>query len=378
MQMRKIEKLGITVSALGYGCMRFPMKTTDEGEFVDESISTPSIRYAIDHGVNYIDTAYVYSGQKNEMAVAHALRDGYRDKVYLATKLPTWACNVPEDMDRLLDEQCRNLETDHIDFYLIHSLNGDSWKKMESLGVCDFLDRAKASGRIRYACFSFHDRYEVFEKILTSYDWDMCQLQFNYMDVENQAGLRGVKLAGERGVPVVVMEGLLGGKLAKAPDNVQALYDAFPVKRSPVEWAFRWLCNFPEVATVLSGMTNPEMTAENIDIFERCKVGDMTEEELCLIDKVRDAYNSRTKIGCTGCRYCMPCPNGVDIPRIFAIWNDLSLYGHGSMQGSGAYKRLIEKECGADRCVGCGQCENICPQHLSIIEKLAEADREMR
>ena len=218
----------------------------------------------------------------------------------------------------------------------------------------------------------------MFEKILTSYDWDMCQLQFNYMDVENQAGLRGVKLAGERGVPVVVMEGLLGGKLAKAPDNVQALYDAFPVKRSPVEWAFRWLCNFPEVATVLSGMTNPEMTAENIDIFERCKVGDMTEEELCLIDKVRDAYNSRTKIGCTGCRYCMPCPNGVDIPRIFAIWNDLSLYGHGSMQGSGAYKRLIEKECGADRCVGCGQCEGICPQHLSIIEKLAEADREMR
>lgn len=379
MQMRKMEKLGITTSALGYGCMRFPMIQMPEGYVVDESISTPSIRYAIDHGVNYIDTAYVYTGQKNEMAVAHALRDGYRDKVYLATKLPTWECKKPEDMERLLDEQLRNLETDHIDFYLLHSLDAESWEKMKSFDALAFLDRAKASGKIRYACFSFHDSYDVFASILNAYDWDMCQLQFNYMDEHNQAGVRGVQLAGEKNIPVVVMEGLLGGKLAKAPDNVQALYDAFPIKRSPVEWAFRWIGSYPQVATILSGMTDPEMTAENMEIMERCTVGAMTEDELALIEQVREAYNSRTKIGCTGCRYCMPCPNGVNIPRTFSVWNSVSLYGRdSSLSGHDAYRQQVEHGNGAEKCIGCGKCEEVCPQKLSIVEKLAEADSDLR
>ncbi|MGN1347235.1 MAG: aldo/keto reductase [Eubacteriales bacterium] len=378
MKYRKMGKLGIEVSAFGVGCMRFPMIKNEKGEnVVDESVSTPVIRHAIDSGVNYVDTAYVYSEQKNETALAHALRDGYRDKVYVATKLPTWACNTREDMDRLLNEQLANLETDHIDFYLVHSLGLGSWRKVRDLGIREFLDEAKASGKIRYACFSFHDNYDAFIEIIDSYDWDMCQIQFNFMDIENQATIRGLQYAGKKNIPVVIMEGLLGGKLANAPDNVQALYDAFPVKRSPVEWAFRWICNHPEVATVLSGVTDMRQCDDNLAIFDRCEIGCMTEEEEALISKVRDAYNSRTKVGCTGCRYCMPCPNEVDIPRIFATWNDLNLYGM-KLKENGRYKRIIADGHSAEKCVACGACEGVCPQHLDIIEKLKQADEEMR
>ena len=378
MQYRKFGKLGIEVSAFGMGCMRFPMKTTENGErYVDESISTPIIRHAIDCGVNYVDTAYVYSDKRNELAVGHALTDGYRDKVYLATKLPTWECHTYEDMDRLLDEQLANLGTDRIDFYLVHSLSRDSWQKIRDLGVRDFLDKAKASVKIKYACFSFHDNYETFIDIIDSYDWDMCQIQFNFMDIENQATIRGLEYAGKKNIPVVIMEGLLGGKLAKAPDNVQALYDAFPIKRSPVEWAFRWICNHPEVGTVLSGVTSMEQCDDNLAIFGKCETGVMSADEEKLIADVREAYRSRTKIGCTGCAYCMPCPNGVDIPRVFRIWNDLFLYNE-RLDGNGAYKRLVNDGHDATKCLECGACEGVCPQHLPIIEKLREADGEMR
>jgi len=377
MKMRKMGKLGIEVSPFGMGCMRFPMTTVDGVEVVDESVSTPAIRYAIDHGVNYMDTAYVYSGQKNEEALGHALRDGYREKVYVATKLPAWCCETREDMDRILAESMARLETDYIDFYLVHSLNKSSWEKMRDLGVLEFLDKAKADGRIRYAAFSFHDKLEVFEEILNAYDWDMCQIQLNFMDIHNQAGLEGLKMAGEKNIPVVIMEGLLGGKLAKAPDNVQALYDSYPVKRSPVEWAFRWLVNFPQVATVLSGVTDLEMTRDNLEIFGRCDVGIMTDEEQALIDRVREAYLSRTRIGCTGCRYCMPCPNEVNISGIFSVWNNLSLYGQ-TLAGNGRYAKIVGDGQGADKCIGCGACEGVCPQHLPIMEALQQADADMR
>ena len=379
MQYRKIEKLGIEVSAFGVGCMRFPMKKLEDGtDVVDESISTPAIRHAVDSGVNYIDTAYVYSGgRKNEIAVGHALRDGYREKVYIATKLPTWPVKTKDDMWRILDESLEDLETDHIDFYLLHALNKGSWEKVRDLGALDFLEEAKAKGKIRYACFSFHDGYEAFEEIINAYDWDMAQIQFNYMDVENQAGLKGVKLAGEKGIPLVIMEGLRGGKLAFAPDNVQAMYDAFPVKRSPVEWGFRWLCDFPQVATVLSGVTNMEQTEDNLAIFDRCTVGAMTDEEKALMDSVREAYLSRTKVGCTGCRYCMPCPNDVEIPRIFSIWNNRFQFNE-PLKGNWDYKRRIDEGHDASKCVECGACEAVCPQQLNIIELLKQADEEMR
>ena len=379
MQYRKIEKLGIEVSAFGVGCMRFPMKKLEDGtDVVDEAISTPAIRHAIDSGVNYIDTAYVYSGgRKNEIALGHALRDGYREKVYVATKLPTWPVKTKDDMWRILGESLEDLETDHIDFYLLHALNKGSFEKMRDLGALDFLDEAKAQGKIRYACFSFHDGYEAFEEIINAYDWDMAQIQFNYMDVENQAGLRGVKLAGEKGIPLVIMEGLRGGKLATAPDNVQAVFDEFPVKRSPVEWGFRWLCDFPQIATVLSGVTNLEQTENNLEIFDRCTVGAMTDEEKALMDRVREAYLSRTKVGCTGCRYCMPCPNDVEIPRIFSIWNNRFQFNE-PMKGNWDYKRRIDEGHDASKCVECGACEAVCPQQLNIIELLKQADAEMR
>ncbi len=376
MKYRHNDKLGIDFSAFGVGCMRFPMKEIDGVNKVDEEISTPIIRHAIDNGVNYIDTAYVYSDRHNEEAVAHALRDGYRDKVYLATKLPTWAVSTREDMDRLLDEQLANLETDRIDFYLVHSLGKSEWEKMRDLGVREFLDLAKASGKIKYACFSFHDSYEVFIDIIDSYDWDMCQIQYNYMDIENQATKNGLEYAGSKGIPVVIMEGLLGGKLANAPENVKALFDGYPVKRSPVEWAFRWICNHPEVATVLSGVTTMEQCDDNLAIFDRCEVGIMDETEEKLISDVREAYKSRTKVGCTGCNYCMPCPSGVEIPKIFRIWNKLFLYDE-KTAGNPRYGKVMEEGHGADKCVECGACEGICPQHIGIIDMLKTAHGEM-
>lgn len=379
MKYRKIPKLGIEVSAFGVGCMRFPMKKLEDGtEVVNEDISTPIIRHAIESGVNYFDTAYVYSGgKKNEIALGHALKDGYRDRVYIATKLPGSKCGSYEEMEATLNESLENLGTDHIDFYLMHALNGGKWRNAVEKGAIDLLNKAKADGRIKYACFSFHGNADEFIEIIDSYDWDMCQIQMNFMDINNQATLEGMRYAGKKGIPVVIMEGLRGGKLANAPDNVQALYDSFPVKRSSVEWAFRWLCNNPEIATVLSGVTSIEQCKDNIRIFEDCEVGCMTSEEEELIAKVRDAYNSRTKVGCTGCRYCMPCPNGVDIPRIFSTWNDAFLWGE-KLSGNGGYKHIINDGSDASKCVGCGACEGECPQQLGIIDFLKQADSEMR
>ena len=377
MKMRQFGKLGIERSAFGLGCMRWPMIEVDGKKVIDEKLAIDIVRTAIDGGVNYVDTAYVYSDTQNEAMLGKALRDGYREKVMIATKLPSMRCECKEDLQRFFDIQIAALETDCIDFYLVHNLNKNSWPKMRDFGVLEFLDKLKAQGKIKYACFSFHDNYDLFEEIINAYDWDMCQLQFNFMDINNQAGLKGVELAGSKGIPVVIMEGLLGGKLAKAPDNVQALYDAFPIKRSPVEWAFRWLCNFPQVATVLSGVTSIEQTLDNLRIFDTVEVGAMSEEELKLMDDVREAYLSRTKVGCTGCRYCVPCPQGVEIPRIFSTWNNAFQYGS-KLSGNGQYKRLIAENKDASQCVGCGACEAQCPQQIPIIEKLRQADEEMR
>jgi len=377
MNMRTFGKLGIQGSALGIGCMRFPMHEKDGKMVVNEELAQQIIHTAIENGVNYFDTAYVYSNQQNEGVLGRALAGGWREKVMIATKLPTWPCNTPEDMHRLFAEQLANLQTDYIDFYLVHSLNRGSWDKMKGLGIREFLDDLKAQGKIRYACFSFHDNYEAFEYILNDYDWDMTQIQFNFMDINNQAGLKGLQLAGEKGIPVVIMEGLLGGKLASAPDNVQALYDAFPVKRSPAEWAYRWLCNFPQVATVLSGVSDMAQTMDNIRIFSEAEANSFTAEELALIDQVREAYISRTKIACTGCRYCMPCPNEVDIPGIFAAWNRAFQY-KSNVSHNHEYGRMIRDGHDASKCIECGSCEEICPQHLNIIEMLKKADEEMK
>ena len=375
MKYREFGKLGIKGSAFGLGCMRFNGAASGDS-IIDEQKAIALIRRAIDGGVTYLDTAYVYLDKTSETVLGKALLDGYRDRVTIATKMPMEYVHNREEMQALLDEELTKLQTDHIDFYLMHGINREKWEYFKSIGADAFFEDMKRAGKIRYKCFSFHGPYEDFEYILQDYDWDMVQIQYNFMDVENQAGTKGLELAGRLGIPVVIMEGLLGGRLANAPDNVQALYDAFPVKRSPVEWAFRWLCNHPQIATVLSGCNEAGQIDDNLRIFDTVEPNIMSEDELRLIDDVRAAYVSRTRIGCTGCRYCMPCPNGVNIPGTFSAWNNVSLYGIDPRTDWG-FRMMLEKGETPDKCVGCGACEAACPQHLDIIESLQTAWKEL-
>ena len=375
MKYRSMGKLGIQASAFGLGCMRFN-GTASGDSVIDEQKAISLIRRAIDGGVTYIDTAYVYLNRTSEIVLGKALQDGYRDKVTIATKMPAEAVKDRASMEALLAEELGKLQTDHIDFYLMHGINREKWEYFKSIGAPAFFDDMKKEGKIRYKCFSFHGPYDQFEYILNDWDWDMVQIQYNYMDINNQAGTKGLELAGSKGIPVVIMEGLLGGRLANAPDNVQALYDSFPVKRSAVEWAFRWLCNHPEVAVVLSGCNEAEPIDENLRIFDTVEPGIMSGEELQLMENVRAAYISRTKIGCTGCRYCMPCPNGVNIPGVFSVWNNVSLYGV-DPKADWQFRMIKDKGNGADNCVSCAACEAACPQHLNIIESLASAWSEL-
>ena len=371
MKYRTMRKLGIQASAFGLGCMRFNGKPSGDS-IIDEQKAISLIRKAIDGGVTYLDTAYVYLGKTSEIVLGKALLDGYRDRVTIATKMPMEAVKDRASMEALLEEELRKLQTDHIDFYLMHGINKEKWEYFKSIGAPEFFEDMKKAGKIRYKCFSFHGPYDQFEYILNDWDWDMVQIQYNFMDINNQAGTKGLELAGSKGIPVVIMEGMLGGRLANAPDNVQALYDAFPVKRSAVEWAFRWLCNHPAVSVVLSGCNEAEQIEENLRIFDTVDTGIMSPEELKLIDDVREAYISRTKIGCTGCRYCMPCPNGVNIPGIFSAWNNVSLYNVDPSTDWNV-RNIREHDNGADKCIACGACEAACPQHLDIISSLQSA-----
>ena len=375
MKYRTMGKLGIQASAFGLGCMRFNGEANGDST-IDEQKAIGLIRKAIDGGVTYLDTAYVYLDKTSEIVLGKALQDGYREKVMIATKMPMEYVHNREEMQALLDSELKKLQTDHIDFYLMHGINREKWEYFKSIGAPEFFNDMKKEGKIRHKCFSFHGPYDDFEYIIKDWDWDMVQIQYNFMDIYNQAGTKGLELAGSLGIPVVIMEGMLGGRLAKAPANVQALYDAFPVKRSAVEWAFRWLCNHPEVSVVLSGCNEAEQIDQNLKIFDTVDTGIMTEEELKLIDDVRAAYISRTKIGCTGCRYCMPCPNGVNIPGVFSAWNNYSLY-ETDPKTDWNMNMIRENDSGADKCVACGACEAACPQHLSIIESLQEAWKEL-
>lgn len=378
MQYRKFGKLGFDVSAFGLGCMRLPLKLLADGKTeygqIDEEKAIAMIRYAIDHGVNYVDTAYTYHEENSERVVGKALKDGYRGRTMLATKLPVWKAEKTEDFERMLDEQLDKLQTDHIDFYLLHTLNREIWSKAKTMGVLDFLDRVKASGKIKYACFSFHDQLDVFKEIINSYDkWDMCQVQFNILDEHKQAGIEGIEYAASRGIPVVIMEPLRGGSLANVSNDIKAIWDKAGMERSHIEWAFRWICNHPEVTVVLSGVSTMEQLKDNIRIFENALPNSMSEQELAIVNEVQKCYKSRIKVGCTGCRYCMPCPSGVDIPDIFGRYDDAMLFD--TLEDHRVkYKRsIIGKGKDPSQCAECGHCESVCPQHISIIEKLKEA-----
>ena len=325
MQYRKFGKLDWKPSALGFGAMRLPIIDDDRTQ-IDEPEATKMIRYAIDHGVNYVDTAYNYHRGNSELFLGHALQGGYREKIRLATKQLPLEIETADDFDRLLDEQLERLQTDHVDFYLLHGMNAMWWPRMRDLGVLDWAEGAIADGRIGHLGFSFHDEFPVFQEIVDVYDWTFCQIQHNYIDIEHQAGTEGLKYAASRGLAVVVMEPLLGGWLARAPQSVQELWDTAPTPRTPAAWGLQWLWNQPEVSVVLSGMSTMQQVEENVASASASEVGILTTEELALVDRVREAYRELRPIPCTECGYCMPCPNGVDIPYNFMLFNDGAMH----------------------------------------------------
>ncbi|HET91396.1 MAG TPA: aldo/keto reductase [Chloroflexi bacterium] len=365
MQYRNFGTLDWQVSALGFGCMRFPTGGQDPKE-IDEPEAARMLRYAIDQGVNYLDTAYPYHGGRSESFVGEALRDGYREKVRLATKLPSWKVETSADFDRYLNEQLERLQTGHIDFYLLHALKKKWWYTLRDLGVREWAEGAMADGRIGHLGFSFHDEYEVFEEIVDSYDWTLCQIQYNYMDIEHQAGTRGLRYAASKGLAVVIMEPLLGGRLVAPPESIQALWDTAAQERSPVAWALHWLWQQPEVSVVLSGMSTFEQVEQNVVVAASAMVGGLKPEELALVDRVRDAYQELCPIPCTQCGYCMPCPNEVDIPRNFEAYNQGRMYEKPDLARR-SYE-WISEENRASACVQCGECEEKCPQRIPISE----------
>lgn len=366
MQYRRFGRLDWQGSALGFGCMRLPTVGGDRSQ-IDEALATRMVRYAIDNGVNYLDTAYPYHGGESERFLGRALQDGYREKMRLATKLPVRMVERTEDFDRFLNEQLSKLQTEQIDYYLFHGLRAPRWQTVQELGLLREAERALADGRIRYLGFSFHDSFELFKEILDSYDgWTFCQFQYNYMNEEYQAGTAGLEYAASKGLATVIMEPLLGGKLANPPAPVQALWDSASQQRSGVEWALQWLWNKPEVSVVLSGMSAMAHVEENVASAERSGVGLLGEEELALVEQVRQQYEALCPIPCTGCGYCMPCPNGVDIPRVFATFNNGVMY-NAFDEARHRYVRMSE-ESRASACIACQQCEDLCPQDIPISE----------
>ena len=367
MKYRKFGKLDWQVSALGFGAMRLPVIDRNPNN-IDEPLAISMMRYAFDHVVNYVDSAYGYHGGNSERVVGKALKDGYREKVKIATKFPLWMLKTADDYDRALDEQLKKLETNKIDFYLFHGLAKSRWGTVLELKVLDRAERAVADGRIGHIGFSFHDNYEALKEILDGYDnWTMCQVQYNYMDIDIQAGTKGVEYAGKKGVAVVVMEPLRGGRLSNPPEPVTKVWEDFKPKRSAVEWALQWVWNQPEITLALSGMSTMEQVVETVEIAGRSGVGILKKKDLAMYDRIRDAYKGLCPIPCTACRYCMPCPNGVDIPQNFQIYNEAIMYNQPQM-GRAQYRggRGMTADQQADKCIDCSSCVELCPQQIDV------------
>lgn len=382
MLYREIKKNGDKLSVLGFGCMRLPQKKGIPGDgIIDEARATKQLQTAIDRGVNYFDTAMPYHMGASEPFLGKVLTGGYREKIKIATKLPHWSVNMPKDMDSLLKSQLKRLNTGQVDYYLVHGLDGTSWEKMEKLGVCEFLDRSKVNGLIANAGFSFHGNRESFEKIVDSYDWDFCQIQYNYLDQQNQAGTKGLKYAASKGLGVIVMEPLRGGLLGrKTPPEITKIWKEAEKQRTPAEWGLRWVWNHPEVTVVLSGMNEESHIEENIDISSNATPNSLSEDEMKLIKRVAHQYRSLMKAGCTGCHYCMPCASGVNIPTCFELYNHLHMFGDANWVKLNYIARvggLFASPHKASQCEQCGECEDACPQKLPIQDLLKEVAAEM-
>lgn len=371
MEKRKLEKLGVETSLLGFGCMRFPV--TPEGK-IDENLAEQMLDKAIAAGVNYIDTAYPYHNGESEPFVGKALKKYDRNSFYLATKLPLWFVHSVADAERIFQEQLERLQTGYIDFYLMHAVNKSRWDEMLKLGVVDYLEQLKKEGKIRYLGFSFHDSYQVFEEVLNYRDWDFCQIQFNYMDEDEQAGMKGYKLAEEKQVPLVIMEPIKGGTLATFGEDLTARFRALDPEASTASYALRWVGSLPGVKVILSGMSTMEQVEDNLKTFGDFKA--LSEKEYETIDEVVKTLKSRVQNGCTGCRYCMPCPAGVNIPGNFKLWNTYHTY-----QNYNVVKWSWEEEMGeaaqAKNCISCGKCEKVCPQKISIREDLKKVQEDL-
>lgn len=377
MLYRKMPKNGDEISVLGFGCMRLPLKDND----IDEERAAEQIRMALDRGVNYLDSAWPYHAGESESFLGRALAGRLREKVRIATKLPSWMVKSREDMDKFLNAQLEKLKTDRIDYYLVHNLNGKMWDKLLELGVMDFLDKAAADGRIVNTGFSFHGVLEDFKRIVDARPWEMCQIQYNFLDEECQAGAEGLKYAASKDLGVVVMEPLRGGNLglAEPPPEVDAIWKEAEQARTPVEWALRWIWNHPEVTCVLSGMNEEAHVEENIAIANQAHPDSLTAEETTLVRKAADKYKELMKVGCTGCGYCKPCPVGVNIPVCFEVYNKLHMFKNveeAKIVHAVRMSGMVTGEPGyASQCEQCGECIEKCPQDLEIpvlLEKVAE------
>ena len=371
MQYRTVPKNGDKLSALGFGTMRLPQKSMK----IDEDRAISQIRLAIDNGVNYVDTAPPYHAGESEKLLGKALLDGYREKVKVATKLSHFMLQKPEDIDKMLNMQLAKLQTDHIDYYLLHSLDADAWSKLQGFNVLKFLQKAKADGKIVNMGFSFHGSRATFKEIIAANDWTMCQIQYNFLDENMQAGTEGLRYAASQKLAVMVMEPLRGGALAgKLPKEVKQIYDNAKTTRTAAGWALRWVWNHPEVTVVLSGMNDEKQVRENIATAETALPNSLSPEDLSVMCNVASSYRRLMKVPCTGCAYCMPCPNGVNIQANFNIYNQYNMFGH-KIYTRGMYAVMLMgimhgEPSDASLCKNCGECAKKCPQHIAIPKEL--------
>ena len=380
MQYRPFGDTGFQASALGFGGMRLPTFEKDGAKVVDRAETTRIVRHAIDHGVNYVDTAYSYHNEESEPALAEALGEGYRDRVKLADKLPTWLVNAESNVEKLLDTQLQRLNTDHIDFYLIHNLNRVLFPRVAEHNVLSVLEKAKEKGKIGHIGFSFHDTIELFKEIVDSYgDWEFVQIQYNYVNETVQAGTQGLEYAASKGLPVVVMEPLLGGCLVNPPEPVlEEFRESSHPDRSPVDWALQWLWDRPEVALVLSGMGAMEQVEENLACADASGVGSLSPEEVETLRRAALAYHEMNPIPCTACGYCMPCPHGVDIPRNFQMYNNAKVFqGVQTNLNRIIYTHFMDEKARASACTKCGECVPKCPQGIAIPDLMPQVHGEL-
>lgn len=375
MQYRKMKD-GTEVSILGYGCMRF----TGAGTRINLEKTEKEIMLAIKNGVNYFDTAYIYGGSEEALGTILE-RNHCRDQVYIADKLPYYLLKNAASIEKLFQEQLRRLKTDHIDFYLMHMLfDTEVWNRLRSIGIEEWITEKKKTGTIRNIGFSFHGDTNTFKALIDAYDWDFCQIQYNYLDEHTQAGREGLRYAAGKNIPVVIMEPLRGGRLVNAlPDGAKKAFAEHPVKRTPAEWALHWLWDQPEVTCVLSGMNSQEMVLENVNTAAKAGIGSFTQADHSLIDTVRAQINRNLKVGCTGCGYCMPCPHGVDIPTAFRCYNQSAM--HKKLSSMLEYIQItsLKKDASSmNNCTKCGACEKHCPQHIEIRKELQNAKKALQ